>query len=182
VELLAALLFAALFLRQGHDLRLMGVGAVLSLYLLIIAFIDIQHQIIPNELSLSLLILGILASPIHPLLGPSPWPRALNALLGGTVGFSLMLSLAYLGEFLWKKEALGGGDIKLMAALGTFLGWRGIFVTLFLGSLFGALWALSMMAFRRMAKGSYLPFGPFLALGAWMCWIFLDRLDEIWPY
>ena len=99
------------------------------------------------------------------------WACSLFATLGGATGFLLMLGIALLGELIWKKEALGGGDVKMMAALGLLIGWKGILMALFMGSAAGAVPALLLIAFKKLERGAYLPFGPFLALGAWLYWM-----------
>ena len=78
-----------------------------------------------------------------------------------------MMLLAYAGEKAFDKEALGGGDIKLVAAAGAALGWKGIAGSLFLGSLCGGLVAIVLMAMKKKKLGETLPFGPFLSLGAY---------------
>lgn len=79
-----------------------------------------------------------------------------------------MLGLAWIGEKVFKKEALGGGDIKLVAAFGALLGWRGLFGSLFLGSLSGGVLGLALLLSKKKQRGETLPFGPFLSLGAFV--------------
>jgi len=146
-------------------------GLVLSFVLLTVAVIDIRHRIIPDVLSLGLMGAGLLVSPWSSSLGISVWERVGGSLVGAAAAFGVMFVLAWGGEKVFKKEALGGGDIKLMAAVGAFLGWRGAFVALFLGSLAGTVAAVAGMATVRLRRGDYVPFGPFLALGSWMSWM-----------
>jgi leader peptidase (prepilin peptidase) / N-methyltransferase len=102
--------------------------------------------------------------------GPLP-ARFAWAAAGAAAGFLTLWAIAAAGARIWKKEALGGGDIKLMAGVGLWLGWRGVFFTLFGGSLLGTLWTAALLARGRFRRGSYLPFGPFLAAAAWACWL-----------
>jgi leader peptidase (prepilin peptidase)/N-methyltransferase len=74
--------------------------------------------------------------------------------------------VAVAGEKIFKKEARGGGDIKMMAMVGGFLGWKAIILTTFLGSLVGSVIGILIMVVKGREKGSLIPFGPFLALGA----------------
>lgn len=166
--LMAALLVALTW--KAPDIARLALGTLLTLQLLIIAFIDIDHQIIPDGLSAALAATGLAAIPWNALLGAGPFPKAASAAVGAATGLLLLWAVAAAGTRIWKKEALGGGDVKLMAALGLWLGWRGVFFTLFAGSLLGTLWTLSLMARRRFRRGTYLPFGPFLAAAAWLCW------------
>jgi len=94
-------------------------------------------------------------------------------------GFLFYYFIAFAGEKILKKEAMGGGDIKMMAMVGGFLGWKGVILTTFLGSLFGSIIGIFMMLFRGREKGSQIPFGPFLALGAVVS-LFLGQEIIIW--
>ncbi len=186
VELLAAALLLALYWRHGARPFFLWAGAPLTTLLLAVSLIDAKHQIIPDVLSLGLLGAGLLLSPWNPLLGTAPLPRLLWAGAGVLAGFGLMLAVAFLGRALWKKDALGGGDVKLMAALGAFLGWGGVLATLALGSFLGTLWAAALFSLKKLRRGSYLPFGPFLALAAWILWlrapnVTLD-LRQLWGF
>ncbi|MBI4395840.1 MAG: prepilin peptidase [Elusimicrobia bacterium] len=181
-ELACAALFAAVFLEHGRDWRLLILGGLLSFALLVMSMIDIEHRIIPNALSVGLFLAGIGTSWFNPILGPTFHSRVLFSIVGAGTGFLLMLSIALAGKWIWGKDALGGGDIKLMGALGAFLGWKGVFITLFLSSFAGTIFAISLMALRRISRRSYLPFGPFLALGAWCYWLGFDRLNVLWPF
>jgi leader peptidase (prepilin peptidase)/N-methyltransferase len=147
------------------------ISDLLSFYLLTLSIIDYRHRIIPDELSLSLVIWGLVFSYKNPFL-PGGWPGVIESLLAGTTGFLGMLLLAWLGEKLFKKEALGGGDIKLMAAFGALLGWSGLFGSLFFGSLLGGLLGGGLMLFGRKKRGDVLPFGPFLSFGAYLACLF----------
>lgn len=182
MELFTAILFGILFWRQ-HDtpFRLL-VGGALTVQLLIVSFIDWEHRIIPNALPAGLFLTGLLSFSFNPLLGSSPVSRGLNAAAGGLTGFLLMQTVALLGKAFWKKEALGGGDVKLMAALGLLLGWKGILGTLFLGSLVGTVYAGTLLLAKKLKRESYVPFGPFLSLGAWICWLAFDALPARLPF
>jgi leader peptidase (prepilin peptidase) / N-methyltransferase len=181
VEALTAALVAVAGVRYPDDPLLAALGIILALYLVVIAFIDWDHQIIPDVLSLSLAGVGLAASAGNVLLGQDPWARVLNALAGSLTGFSVMLAVALLGQWVWKKEAMGGGDIKFMAAVGALLGWKGVAVTLFFGSLTGTLYAAVLIAGKKMGRGAYLPFGPFLALGAWIAWTWYPVWAKFYP-
>jgi len=176
VEILCAALFAAVWWKQAPVPFLAILGLVLSFYLVVISFIDWDLQIIPDVLSLSLLGVGLLTAPFNPRLGESFWARGLWSVAGVLVGGGLMIAVAWLGERIWKKEALGGGDVKLMAAFGALMGPAGVFTTLFIGSLSGSLYAGALLAAKRLGRGSYVPFGPFLAVGAWVSWLWLELL------
>ena len=154
-------------------------GLILSFVLLVVSIIDLRHQIIPDVFSLGLLGAGLLLSPWNPLLGGGTVARVLQSVVGALAGFGVMFALAWGGEKIFKKEALGGGDIKLMAAAGAFLAWNGLFVALFVGSLAGTAAVVFLMALGRLKRGDYMPFGPFLALGSWIAWMGGERLSNL---
>jgi leader peptidase (prepilin peptidase)/N-methyltransferase len=132
-------------------------GAVFATVLLGIAMTDARAYIIPDEFSLGGLALGI-------LFALAAGKQALGvALLGGAVGFGLLWLVAIAGEWMFKQEAMGGGDIKMMAMVGAFLGWQGTLLTIFLGALIGSL---IFVPLSLMGKKKLVPFGIFLAIGA----------------
>jgi leader peptidase (prepilin peptidase)/N-methyltransferase len=182
MELASGALFAAAYLRLGDDLFLAAVGAAVGWTLLVLTVIDLEHQIIPDSLPIALLVLGLASAPFQPRLGATPLHRVAAALAGAAVGGGLFLAVARAGRSIWKKDALGGGDVKLMAGAGTLLGWQGVFFTVLIGSLTGTLVALGMMARRRLDKGSYIAFGPFLALGIWLWCLGWNPLGPLWPF
>ncbi|OGR91631.1 MAG: hypothetical protein A2992_02135 [Elusimicrobia bacterium RIFCSPLOWO2_01_FULL_59_12] len=141
---------------------------LLVFFLLTISVIDFHHKIIPNELSFSLLGIGLAASFINPYLSGKPLSRLMESLLAATAGGALMMLFAWSGEKIFKKEALGGGDIKLMAGFGAFLGWSGLIGSLTLGSLVGAVFGSALLLLKRKRPGDAIPYGPFLCLGAFV--------------
>ena len=158
VEALTAAGFAAIFLVDGPGVPLVRDLLFFSL-LVPIAFIDIDHRIIPDELSLGGLSAGVLLS----FLPGGDWKgSAAGALLGG----GILYATAFLYERVRKAEGMGGGDIKLLAMIGAFLGWRGTLATIFLGAFLGA--AGGLLAMRKGGEGlkTAIPFGPYLCVAA----------------
>jgi leader peptidase (prepilin peptidase)/N-methyltransferase len=161
VELLTAAGFGAIFLLDGPGIPLLRDLLFFSL-LVPIAFIDIDHRIIPDELSLGGLAAGILFS----FLPGGDWKVSVEgALLGG----GILYATAFLYEKIRGAEGMGGGDIKLLAMIGAFVGWRGTLATIFFGAFLGAVGG--MLAMRKGEEGlkTAIPFGPYLcaaALGA----------------
>ncbi len=152
------------------------VTQMMGFYVLTISIIDAQHRIIPDELSLSMALLGLLVSPWNPFLGAAGWASLGQSLFAGLGGGGLMLLTAWLGEKTFKKEALGGGDIKLMAGFGAILGWEGLIGPLLIGSLTGGFYGIALMFLKKRRWGQTIPFGPFLCFGAWMVVIFPKKL------
>lgn len=180
VEALNALLYIFLLWRFGPDWPFL-IYALFCSALLVITFIDLDFQIIPDRISLPGIPLGLLAGS---LILPDPFMRAgalgwQASFIGAASGFFFYYFIAVAGEKILKKEAMGGGDIKLMAMIGGFLGWKGVILTTFFGSLFGSVIGIFMMLLRGREKGSQIPFGPFLALGA-MVTLFFGQEIIIW--
>jgi leader peptidase (prepilin peptidase)/N-methyltransferase len=161
VELATGLIWALMAWRFGFGLEALR-GAAFATILLGIAITDARAYIIPDEFSLGGLALGVLFALVA---GRQPLG---TALLGAAVGFGLLWLLAVAGEWLFKQEAMGGGDIKMMAMVGAFLGWQGTLLTIFLGALIGSLIfvPLSLAGRKRLV-----PFGIFLAIGAAACYL-----------
>jgi leader peptidase (prepilin peptidase)/N-methyltransferase len=172
VELLTGAGFAGIFLLDGVGFPLLRDLLFLSL-LIPIAFIDIDHRIIPDELSLGGLAAGILLS----FLPGGDWKGSLTgALLGG----GILYATAVLYEKIRGTEGMGGGDIKLLAMIGAFLGWRGTVATIFFGAFLGAVGGILSM--RKGGEGlkTAIPFGPYLCVAAivsrYLGAGFLDRI------
>ncbi|MBL0350835.1 MAG: prepilin peptidase [Elusimicrobia bacterium] len=182
VEALTGLLFALLAGRWSGTSFVFWMGAVFTLVLVIVSGIDYHLKIIPDVFSLGLLGAGLVLTPLNPLLAEGLAARVLHGFAGALTGFSLMWTLGYVGTKTFGKEALGGGDVKLMAGVGSLLGASGVFAAVFAASLFGTVLFLAMKALRRMAWGTYLPFGPFLAAGAWIYLMFPGVWDRWWAF
>jgi leader peptidase (prepilin peptidase)/N-methyltransferase len=136
------------------------VHAALFSALLVVTFIDLDHQIIPDRITLPGIGLGVLASAT---VLPHGW---VQGVIGLFVGGGLFYLIADLSERILKQEGMGGGDIKLMAMLGAFLGWRQVLLITFVGALAGSVVGLILMTAMGRSRREPVPFGPFLSLGA----------------
>ncbi|MDG2303691.1 MAG: prepilin peptidase [Candidatus Binatia bacterium] len=159
IEFITALIAVVLFARHGPT-PAFGVQFVFSCALLVIAYIDLDHQIIPDKISLPGIVLGLAAAI------PAGMPAITDAVLGVLVGGGLLLTVAWTYERWTGREGMGGGDVKLLAMIGAFLGWQGVLLTLLLGSLLGSAIGIALMASRGADRKLAIPFGPFLSLGA----------------
>jgi len=133
--------------------------------LIVISFIDLKHFIIPDVISLPFIGIGILArlaneNFLH------PWNSIYDSFLGIVLGAGALWFIAKAYELLRKQEGLGMGDVKLMAMIGAFLGWKAIFFVFLFSSLFASIFGILLMIFSRFRLQSALPYGPFIALGA----------------
>ena len=161
VEGLTAGLYLMTVLHFGFTIRTVFLLLFFSL-LVVITFIDLDHGIIPHALTLPGIPLGLIGSLITR--DPSPW----DALAGALVGAGLVYLIAVYAEVAFQKESMGGGDVNLLAMIGAFLGWRLMFLAFFSAVASGACLALGLNAAGVLSRKDRIPFGPFLALGAFM--------------
>src|SRR5919106_3174360 len=176
VELLMAALAVALYYQFGLGLAFIA-SFVFVAALIVISFIDLHVRIVPDMISLPGIVVGLLFSVIGRFvlndpyeLVPSPWSSILGILIGG--GFLLALAWAY--ETFTGVEGMGGGDIKLLAMIGAFLGWPALPLTLFFSSLVGSVVGLTAMLVKGVGRRYALPFAPFLCFGA-ILYLFFGR-------
>jgi len=136
------------------------VSRLLLLFILIALFgIDLEHQILPNSITLPGIVAGLLLSTIAP-------PGLRDAVIGTVLGGGVLYAIAW-GYYLWRREeGLGMGDVKMLAMIGAFLGWKMVLVTLVLSSFSGAIIGVGLIALQRGNMKLALPFGTFLAAGA----------------
>jgi len=156
VELMTAGAYAAVASQTPAGWTLLRDLLFLSL-LIPIVFIDIDHRIIPDELSLGGTAAGL-------LLGFAPGGDWKSSVAGALVGGGILYGTAFLYEKARNAEGMGGGDVKLLAMIGSFLGWRGALVSIFLGSLFGVAGGIVAMRKGREGLKTAIPFGPYLCV------------------
>jgi leader peptidase (prepilin peptidase)/N-methyltransferase len=168
IELATAVLWAWMAMRFGNELDAVH-GALFLTLLLGIAMTDAREYIIPDEFSIGGLILGLGLSLAQGLEGLK------LSVIGAVVGFAVLWLVAWLGKHAFKKEAMGGGDIKMMAMVGAFVGWKGVFLTIFLGSVVGTV-VFGPLAL--IGKKKDVPFGIFLAMGAAVTFLWGDAVLE----
>jgi leader peptidase (prepilin peptidase)/N-methyltransferase len=172
VELLSALGFAYSWATAPHPLDFVFRISLLSV-LIVIFFIDLELKVIPDVASG----LGIIAGVIYNFLRGG-FPLFFSSLFGMVLGFILLFIVARLGEFWFKKEVMGDGDLLMAALLGAAFGAGGMLLSLFLGYLLAAAVALILLALRRLKFGQYIPFGPALAAGGAITLFWGERLLE----
>jgi leader peptidase (prepilin peptidase) / N-methyltransferase len=128
--------------------------------LIVITAIDLYHQIIPDVISLPGIAVGLAASLILPQI------TFFNSLVGMLLGGGSLFLVATLYQWLFKREGMGGGDVKLLAMIGAFLGWKAVVLTILLGSLIGSITGIILIILKGKDFKYAIPFGPFLSLGA----------------
>jgi leader peptidase (prepilin peptidase)/N-methyltransferase len=172
VELLSGGFAAMAVTRFGAGWEGLLMYALIASFL-VITFIDIDHRIIPDTISLPGIVLGLAASFAPGLLSP------LQSVIGILIGGGSLFLVAWGYQLLTHREGMGGGDIKLLAMIGAFMGWQGVLFTIFVASLTGTLAGVALML--RQAGGMKLavPFGPFLAIGA-IAYLFIGPETLAW--
>jgi leader peptidase (prepilin peptidase)/N-methyltransferase len=181
IEFIMAVMIALVFFRSAPGPSLV-LGVFITFVLVVISFVDSDWKIIPDFFSMGLIGVGLVVSPLNSLLGGDGTARVLSSMKGCLVGFGSAWLLAVAGRRFFRREALGGGDVKLLAGLGTFLGWPGVFTSWFLASILGTLFFVSLKVRGKMNWGAYLPFGPFLAAGAWAHWVWPTFFLRCWGF
>lgn len=159
VELLNGLAYALVLWRFGLTWP-GGAYAAFCSALIVVSGIDLEHQLIPDRITLPGLAIGLVAAATILPIG------LVNAVIGMVVGGGLLWLLAWLSPYLFGKEGMGGGDIKLMGMVGAFLGWKPALLTIMLGAIGGSVVGLTLIGLKVLRRDQYIPFGPFLALGA----------------
>ena len=169
IELSSALLSAIAAWRFGASVELVA-ALLLSWMLLCMTMIDIDHLLLPDNLTLPLLWVGLLLN-INQLFIPLP-----DAVIGAVVGYGVLWSLYWLFKLATGKEGMGYGDFKLLAALGAWFGWQAILPIILISSITGLLLALVLMTNRGLSAERAMPFGPALALAGWVYLIWGTQL------
>jgi leader peptidase (prepilin peptidase) / N-methyltransferase len=168
VELTTAVLTAMVAARFGFGLE--AAAAILMTWMLIaISMIDVDHQLIPDSLSLSLMWIGLLLALFHPMDGARTLfidPK--DAIAGALGGYLSLWSIYHLFRLVTGKEGMGYGDFKLLAALGAWLGYQLLPLIIMLSAIVGALVGISLMVFKRHDRNVPIPFGPYLAAAGWI--------------
>ena len=174
VEFMTGLLAVAAMIRFGISLDFPIYFAFIAT-LVVITYIDLDHQIIPDIISLPGIPIGLVAAFFVDFV--SLKDAAIGALMGG--GILFLVAWGY--YFFTGKEGMGGGDIKLLAMIGAFTGWQGVFFTIFIASATGTLIGITLMLFAKKNLKFAVPFGPFLSVGA-MSYLFFGPELIFWYY
>jgi len=186
VETMMALFSVFLVLKFGFSPSFL-VSFILISSLVVVSFIDLDHRIIPDVISLPGIIAGLLASFVKPpghndflvrfvfkAVKGSINMATLDSLLGIFIGGGLLYAVAVLFYWVTKKEGMGGGDIKLLAMIGAFLGWSSTVFTIVISSLVGSIVGVALMVAKGVDSKYAIPFGPFLSMGA-VIYLFFGR-------
>ncbi|MAR77222.1 MAG: prepilin peptidase [Rhizobiales bacterium] len=174
VELTSVISF--LFIYHFFGLSITSVLlAVLSIFFIIIFFIDLKHYIIPNALTFPLMIIGFVKS-FDPNLNINLFPNYLNSLIGGILGYLVIWLIILFYKKIKDKEGMGLGDAKLLSAIGFWFGWVSIPFIIFLSSVIALIIVTPSLINKSKEMSSQIPFGPYLVIG---CVLYLLLFKEI---
>ena len=152
-------------------------GVVMTWILVALIFIDIDTMLLPDQLTLPLLWMGLLFSIVNPAVSSA------DSIIGATVGYLSLWSVYWGFKLLTGKEGMGYGDFKLLAALGAWMGWQYLAIVVLMSSLVGAVIGISVLSFQGKDKGQAIPFGPYLAIAGWLTLLYGDWIStKYWQW
>ena len=176
IEALTGVLSAAVAWKFGFGWPALA-ALVLTWFLLALTFIDVDHQLLPDNLTLPLLWIGLLLSLWAPLGAGAPIPMdPRSSIIGAIAGYVSLWSVYHLVRLLTGKEGMGYGDFKLFAALGAWLGWKMLLPIILMAAVTGAIVGVIVLTVRRQNRATPIAFGPFLAAAGWLILMFGPQL------
>jgi leader peptidase (prepilin peptidase)/N-methyltransferase len=178
IEALTGVLSAAVAWKFGFGWPAVA-ALVLTWFLIALTFIDVDHQLLPDNLTLPLLWIGLLLSLWAPLGAGAPIPMdPRSSIIGAIAGYVSLWSVYHLFRLLTGKEGMGYGDFKLFAALGAWLGWKMLLPIILIAAVVGAVVGIAILALRGQNRSTPIAFGPFLATSGWLMLMFGQQLLE----
>jgi leader peptidase (prepilin peptidase)/N-methyltransferase len=175
IELMTGLLSALVAWQLGASwYGLMAL--VLTWSLVALTMIDFDHQLLPDNITMPLLWLGLILA----ALGLNPDVTTADAIIGAAAGYLSLWSLYWVFKLLTGKEGMGYGDFKLLAVFGAWMGWQSLLLIVILSSLVGAIVGISLIVFRGRDRNIPIPFGPYLAGAGYIALLWGDTLSNIY--
>lgn len=171
IELLAAILPFLCYLQFGFDIHFY-LATFLSWVMILQSYIDIEHQIIPDQITLSVLWIGLVANTF------GVFTDINSAIIGAIAGYLSLWIFAKLFFLITKKEGMGHGDFKLLAMLGAWLGWQVLPLIILFSSFLGAVVGIAILLINKKDKNTPIPFGPFLAAAGWIVLVYGQPLMQ----
>jgi len=171
VELLTALMSVIVALQFGVTIQTLS--ALFFTWILIAASgIDIHHKLLPDQIILPLLWLGLLLNLFN------VFTDLESSVIGAMAGYMSLWSVFWLFKLVTKKDGMGYGDFKLLAVLGAWMGWKYLFIIILTSSFVGAIVGISYLLFKNKDKNTQIPFGPYLAIAGWATLLWGDQLQQ----
>lgn len=177
VELIAAVSFLSIYFIFGISITTLLL-LILSVFFIIIFFIDLKHYIIPNELTFPLMVIGFLKS-FDPNLNKAIFPNYINSLIGGLIGYLIIWFIIFVYKKIRNKEGMGLGDAKLLAVVGFWFGWLSIPFTIFISSLVALIFVIPSVLNKSRNMASQIPFGPYIIIGSIVYVSFANEIKNI---
>lgn len=173
VELLTAVASTVIAWHFGFGLAA-AMAVLLTWALITLIFIDVDKMLLPDQITLPLLWLGLILSVFNVYVSPT------DAVLGAAAGYLSLWSVYWLFKLATGKEGMGFGDFKLLAALGAWIGWQYLAIIILLSSFVGAIIGITYLIIKGKDKGSQIPFGPYLAIAGWLTIIFGEDIANLY--
>ncbi|MEM7611907.1 MAG: A24 family peptidase [Pseudomonadota bacterium] len=180
VEMLTGLLTLWVALRFGATPEAVA-AAVLTWFLIALSGIDIDHQLLPDSMTLPLMWIGLTLSLFSVSGATTLFIAPQDAIVGALAGYLSLWSIYHLFRLVTGKHGMGYGDFKLLAALGAWLGWQSLPIIVLLSAAVGSVYGIAMVLARRHRQGAPMPFGPWLAAAGWITMMYGDQLST-WYY
>ena len=174
VEFVSAISFVIVYHLYGITITTLLL-IILSVFFIIIFFIDLKHFIIPNELTFPLMLIGFVKS-FEPNLNQTIFPNYINSLIGGVFGYLIIWLIIFFYKKVRNKEGMGLGDAKLMAVVGFWFGWTSIPFTIFISSFVALFFAIPSLIKKNKNMTTQIPFGPYIIIG---CIIYVSFANQI---
>ncbi|HAT71758.1 MAG TPA: prepilin peptidase [Elusimicrobia bacterium] len=166
VELVTGLVTALFAVKWLAAPAWLAVALPAAYILIVVSVVDFETMLISDAFSLALFALGLAGSCINPYFSGGWAERLGSSVAGAAAGAGFIWGLALMGKLIYKKDAVGEGDIFLMGGIGALCGWQGVVSCVVMASFFGSLYGVTLLILKRADRMSHMPFGPFLALGA----------------
>lgn len=173
IEIMTAC-FSVLIAYHFHFSFLTLYALVFTWSLITLTMIDLEHLLLPDDITLPVLWLGLLLNM------QGTFTSLSNAVLGAVLGYLFLWSIYWLFKLMTRKEGMGYGDFKLLAMLGAWLGWHALPSIVLIGSLSGAIVGVLLILFKQHHRATPIPFGPFLAAGGWITLLWGDKITQLY--
>jgi len=180
VEFVTAISFVIVYHLYGITITTLLL-IVLSVFFIIIFFIDLKHFIIPNELTFPLMLIGFVKS-FEPNLNQTIFPNYINSLIGGVFGYLIIWLIILFYKKVRNKDGMGLGDAKLMAVVGFWFGWTSIPFTIFISSFVALFFAIPSLIKRNKNMTTQIPFGPYIIIGCIIYVSFANQIKQMFLY
>ena len=166
VEFLSGFITLIFYMKWKNNPAWLLASLLISYLLIVVSVVDFKTMMLSDLFSYLIALIGVVSSFSNPLFEGDILFKIKQSLIGIITGAGILFSLMFIGKKIYQKDVMGEGDIFLMGAIGSFVGFKGIIDVLVISSLLGALYGVSLIFLKKLNRFSYIPFGPFIAVGA----------------